>query len=81
VFTSDGEILFCQACGKSIVTQQRSQITQHLSGSKHYATTVRLKDRPCRQSLIGESSAKSSSSAPSKFTTSATSLRGKPGSF
>jgi hypothetical protein len=33
VFTSDGKVLFCQACGKSIVAQQRSQVTQHLSGS------------------------------------------------
>jgi hypothetical protein len=63
VFTSDGKVLFYQACGKSIVTQQRSQVTQHLNGSKHIAAIARLKqkDRPGRQSLIGESSATSSS--------------------
>jgi hypothetical protein len=33
VFTSDGKVLFCRACGKFIVTQQRSQVTQHLSGT------------------------------------------------
>jgi hypothetical protein len=38
VFTSDGKVLFCQACEKSIVAQLRSQVTQHLSGSKHIAT-------------------------------------------
>jgi hypothetical protein len=35
VFTSDSKVLFCQVCGKTIVAQQRSQITQYLSGSKH----------------------------------------------
>jgi hypothetical protein len=76
MFNSDGKILFCQACGKSIVAQQRSQVTQHLSGSKHTAAIARLKqkDRPGKQSLIGESSAISSSSEPSKFSTSATDL-------
>jgi hypothetical protein len=38
VFTSDGKVLFSQACGKSIVAQQHSQVTQHLCGSKHIAT-------------------------------------------
>jgi hypothetical protein len=76
VFTSDGKVLFCLACGKSIVAQQRSQVTRHLSGSKHIATIARLKqkDRPGRQSLSGESSATSSSSGPSKFATFATDL-------
>jgi hypothetical protein len=61
VFTSDGEVLFCQTCGKSIVKQQCSQVTQHLNGSKHIAAIVCLKDQPGRQSLISESSAASSS--------------------
>jgi hypothetical protein len=57
---------------KSIVAQQRSQVTQYLSGNKHIAAIARLKqkDRPGRQSIIGESSATSSSSGPSKFVTS-----------
>jgi hypothetical protein len=67
VFTSDGEVLFCQTSGKSIVAQQRSQVTQHLSGIKHDAAVVRLKDRPRGQSLIDASSAISSSSGPSRF--------------
>jgi hypothetical protein len=33
---------FCQACGKSTVAQQHSQVTQHLSGSKHIAAIARL---------------------------------------
>jgi hypothetical protein len=41
VFTSDGKVLFCQACGKSVVAQQLSQVTRHLSGSKHIAAIVR----------------------------------------
>jgi hypothetical protein len=76
VFTSDSKVIICQACGKSIVPQQRSQVTQHSSGSKHTAAIARLKqkDRPGRQSLIGESSATSSSSGPSRFVTFATDL-------
>jgi hypothetical protein len=54
-----------------VAAQQRSQVTQHLSGSKHVAAIVRLEqiDRPGWQSLIGESSATSSSSGPFKFAT------------
>jgi hypothetical protein len=80
VFTSDGKVLFCKACGKSIVAQQRSQITQHSSGTKYIAATdrLKLKDRPGKQSLIGRSSATSSSSGPFKFATSATSVQSIP---
>jgi hypothetical protein len=71
VITSDGDILFCEACGKAIVAQQGSQVTQHLSGSKHNAAVVSLRDRPRPywQSLMGDSSATSSSSGPSKTAT------------
>jgi hypothetical protein len=64
LFTSGGKVLFYRACGKSVVAQQRSQVTQHLSGSKHIDAIARLKqnDRPGKKSLIGESSATSSSS-------------------
>jgi hypothetical protein len=74
VFTSDGQVLFCQACGKSIVPQQRSQVTQHLSGSKHIAAVARLKDQPRREPQIGESFAAGSSTGPSKFATFVTDL-------
>jgi hypothetical protein len=76
VFTSDGKVLFYQACGKSFVAQQRSQVTQHLSGSKNIAAIARFKQkyRPGRQSLIGESSATISSSGPSKFAAFSTDL-------
>jgi hypothetical protein len=69
VFTSDGKVLFRQAFGKSIVAKQRSQVSQHISGSKHIAAIARLKqkDRPGKQSLIGESSATSPSSGPTKL--------------
>jgi hypothetical protein len=55
VFTSDGKVLFCQVYGKFVVIQQCFQVTQHVSGSKHIASVVRLKVRPGRQSLICES--------------------------
>jgi hypothetical protein len=76
VFTSDDKVLFSQACGKSIVAQLLSQVARHLSGSKHIATIAQLKqkDRPGKQSQIGESSATSSSSGPSKFVTFATNM-------
>jgi hypothetical protein len=45
VFTSDGKVLFYQACGKSFVAQQHSQVTQHLSGSKHIAAIARFKQK------------------------------------
>jgi hypothetical protein len=50
MFTSDRNILFCQACGNSTVIQQ------HLNGSKHTVASVGLKDWPGRQLLISESS-------------------------
>jgi hypothetical protein len=76
VFTSDGKVLFCQACGKSIVAQQRSQVTQHLNGSKHIAAIAQSeqKDRSGKRSLIGESFATSSPSGPSEFATFVTDL-------
>jgi hypothetical protein len=75
VITSDGKVIFCQT-RKPIVSQQRSHVTQRLSGSKHVAAIARLKqkDGPGKQSLIGESSAPISSSCPSKFATFATDL-------
>jgi hypothetical protein len=69
LFTSDCEVLFCQARRKSIVIKQGSQVTQYLSGSKHTAAVVDLIDRPGRQFVLGESSATSSFSRPSKFAT------------
>jgi hypothetical protein len=74
VFTSDGKVLCCQACGKSFVAQQPSQIIQHLCGSKHTTVILCFKDQPGMQSLIAESSATCSSSEPSKFVTFATDL-------
>lgn len=59
VCTSDGEVLFFQTCGKCIVVQQLSLVTQPLSGSKR---TVLSHYCLLRQSLIGESSAIDSAS-------------------
>jgi hypothetical protein len=75
VCTSGGKVLFCQACGKSVVAQQHSQITHYLRGSKHIAAIVCLEDWPGRQFLIGESSATSFYSGPSKFATFVTSVQ------
>jgi hypothetical protein len=69
MFASHGQVLFCQADGKSIVAQHHSQVKQRFSGIKHITATVGLKDRSHRQFLISESSATSSSSGPSKFST------------
>jgi hypothetical protein len=41
-------------CDKSIVAQQRSRVIQHLSGSKHTATVVGLKDRLGRKFPTGQ---------------------------
>lgn len=70
MFTSDGKVLFYQACYKSVVVQQRSQVTQHLSGIQHIAAIVGLKDWPGRKSLVGELSVTISS----KFATFAADL-------
>lgn len=43
-------------------------VAQQLIGSKHIAADVRVKDRPCRQSLLA-SSATTFSSEPSEFST------------
>jgi hypothetical protein len=53
------------------VAQQRSQVTEHLRRSKNSAAVVGLEYRPGRLSLIGESSATSSSETP-KWATVAT---------
>jgi hypothetical protein len=71
VKVSSSSFFFSQACRKSIVTQQHSQVTQHLMG---LAIPVCLKDQPGKHSLIGESSATSSFSGPSKFATFVTDL-------
>lgn len=42
IFTTDNKVLFCQPCGKALTAQQRSQVTQHLSGSKHIAAATRV---------------------------------------
>lgn len=63
VFSTDGKVLFCQPCGKSVAADQRSQITQHLESKKHIAAASRLSKR---QAFIGQPIA-SSSGEPSKL--------------
>ena len=36
-FTSDGQVLYCQACEKTVNASRRSQVTQHISTSLHEA--------------------------------------------
>jgi hypothetical protein len=36
VFTSEGKVLFRQACGKSTVAQHRSQVKWKLAYCRHY---------------------------------------------
>jgi hypothetical protein len=64
--------------GKCSVSQQHSQVTLHLSGSKHNVAVVRLKDRPHKRSAIGESSVTSHALASSRFVTFVTDLTGRP---
>jgi hypothetical protein len=52
VFTSDHEVLFLQACGKSIVAQTRSEVTQHFNGSKHIAAIIGLKTSVRQEAYI-----------------------------
>ena len=52
VFTTDDKILFCKACGENIVSNQRSQVTQHVNGHKHIAAVNRLRNQPTRQILL-----------------------------
>ena len=40
VFTADDKIIFSKACGKNIVSNQSSQVTQHVNGHKHIAAEV-----------------------------------------
>ena len=35
IFSSNGKILYCCVCGKCIIVDQQSQVTQHLYGNKH----------------------------------------------
>jgi hypothetical protein len=69
VFISDNELLFCQSRGKSTAEQKHSQRCTTFKRKHHIAAIVGFKHRPCMQSLIGESSAASSSSEPFKFAT------------
>ncbi|PSN35166.1 hypothetical protein C0J52_23486 [Blattella germanica] len=52
IFTSNGKTLFCEKCGKSVNTDQRSQVLQHLAGSKDKIATSRATST--RQVLLGE---------------------------
>ncbi|KAJ4450654.1 hypothetical protein ANN_02083 [Periplaneta americana] len=45
IFTTDGKVLFCQPCGKSVSADQSSQVTQHLPGNKHIAAASRVHSR------------------------------------
>lgn len=62
-FSTDGKILYCQPCGKSIKADQRSQVTQHLSGNKHIIAASRSASK---QVLLSETGPSSSHSQPSK---------------
>lgn len=57
IFTSNGKTLFCQKCGKSVNADQRSQVLQHLAGSKHKIAASRATST--RQVLLGETASSS----------------------
>lgn len=49
MFTSGSKVLLCEACEQSVVMQQLLEVTQHLTGGKHIATIIGLKNWPGRQ--------------------------------
>ncbi|KAJ4431846.1 hypothetical protein ANN_20452 [Periplaneta americana] len=56
IFTSDGKIVFCQKCGKSVNADHRSQVLQHLAGIKHRMAALHATSR---QVLLGEAASSS----------------------
>jgi hypothetical protein len=73
VFTSEGEAVFCQACGESSVVNGVLKL-QYSNGGRHVTAAVRLQIADT-DSLIGQTSATRYSLGPSKFSTFATGLR------
>ena len=51
IFSSDGKIVYCQLCGKSIKVNQQLQIMQCLSGNKYIASASCSSSK---QVLLGE---------------------------
>ncbi|KAL4098928.1 hypothetical protein QTP88_023441 [Uroleucon formosanum] len=58
VFTSDGKIIFCNACGKQIACERKSQLDQHMKTVVHVSA---IKRKFQTQQLISTSSPSSSS--------------------
>lgn len=49
--TSDGEIVFCQACDKRLNCEKRFQIQQHISTSQHQSKKAALSNKSQQQLL------------------------------
>ena len=41
VFCVDGSLLFCTACSKTVATERKSQVQQHMKSAKHIAKSQR----------------------------------------
>ena len=41
VFCVDGSLLFCTACSKTVATERKSQVQQHMKSAKHIANSQR----------------------------------------
>lgn len=61
-FSSDNNVLYCNACDISVSTTQKFQITQHISTSKHKSNKERLvkKQVQSKQQFLTSSSSKCS---------------------
>ena len=40
-FCVDGSLLFCTACSKTVATERKSQVQQHMKSAKHIANSQR----------------------------------------
>lgn len=50
VFTTDGSVLFCQACDTDVRATQRSQVKQHVDAAKHILNVARKNKSETRSS-------------------------------
>jgi len=44
VFTTDGDIVYCQVCDKKITCNKKSQVTQHVLTTFHKDALIRKKN-------------------------------------
>ena len=45
VLSTDGEVLLCKVCEREVIAEKKSQLVQHLNGSKHKSKATRKYQR------------------------------------